>query len=342
MSTASPLLDVRDLTVRFPTADGVVQAVSGLSYTLRRGETLGIVGESGSGKSVSNLAIMGLLNRSQTEISGNVLFEGRELLSLQPRELRSIRGKDIAMIFQDPFACLHPMYRVGDQIAEAVTAHADVSQAEARRRAVEMLDAVGLPNARERARDYPHQFSGGMRQRAMIAMALVNNPSVLIADEPTTALDVTVQAQILELIDRVKREFDIGVILVTHDLGVVAETADTVLVMYAGRAAEHGQASEIFRAPQHPYTWGLLGSMPTIESRLASLVSIEGSPPSLINPPAGCAFHPRCPYTFTPCAVERPALLPFEDGHLDACHLTPEAKRREWAARKAARSGVAA
>ncbi len=341
-SRGAALLDVHDLTVRFPTPEGVVKAVSGLSYSVRRGETLGIVGESGSGKSVSNLAIMGLLNPKQAEVSGAVMFEGRDLIPLPPEELRSIRGKDIAMIFQDPFACLHPMYRVGDQIAEAVNAHFDVSRSEARRRAVEMLERVGLPNAPARARDYPHQFSGGMRQRAMIAMALVNNPSLLIADEPTTALDVTVQAQILELIDEVKRDFDIGVILVTHDLGVVSETADTVLVMYAGRAAEHGPAREIFRAPQHPYTWGLLGSMPTIEARLESLVAIEGAPPSLVNPPSGCAFHPRCRYEFEPCPVDRPNLLPLEGGHSDACHLSAAAKRREWAALRAARTRAVA
>ncbi|MGZ4257975.1 MAG: ABC transporter ATP-binding protein, partial [Gaiellaceae bacterium] len=279
MAEGRLLLDVRDLTVRFPTPDGVVQAVSDVSFTLRRGETLGIVGESGSGKSVSNLAIMGLLSRKRTQISGQVLFEGRDLLELPNEELRKVRGKDIAMVFQDPFACLHPMYRVGDQIAEAVRTHADVSRDAARARAIDLLDRVGIPHARQRARDYPHQFSGGMRQRAMIAMALVNNPSVLIADEPTTALDVTVQAQILELIESVKRDFDIGVILVTHDLGVVAETANSVMVMYAGRIMEYGPAEQIFNRPQHPYTWGLLDSRPSVEKRLSALVPIEGSPP---------------------------------------------------------------
>src|SRR6185437_3010431 len=229
---------------------------------------------------------------------GEILFHGRDLLSLKSDEIRGIRGKDVAMIFQDPFACLHPMYRVGKQIAEAVRAHDKVSKARAFERAVEVLDAVGIPNARQRAKDYPHQFSGGMRQRAMIAMALVHNPAVLIADEPTTALDVTVQAQILELIDKVKRDFDIGVILVTHDLGVVAETAQTVMVMYAGRAVEHGPARQVFDAPQHPYTWGLLESMPSVEAKVARLHAIEGSPPSVIHLPAGCAFHPRCPHRF--------------------------------------------
>jgi peptide/nickel transport system ATP-binding protein len=321
------LLDVRDLTVRFPTSDGVVQAVSNVTYTLSRGETLGVVGESGSGKSVSNLAIMGLLNRNRTNIAGEVNFGGRDLLTLPPNELRQIRGKDIAMIFQDPFACLHPMYRVGDQIAEAVLAHSNEGKDHARKRAIEMLSHVGIPNAKSRARDYPHQYSGGMRQRAMIAMALVHNPSILIADEPTTALDVTVQAQILELIEEVKREFDIGVILVTHDLGVVAETANSVMVMYAGRVMESGPAAEIFAQPQHPYTWGLLDSMPTIERRLTSLVPIEGSPPSLLNPPTGCPFHPRCPYAFAPCPVERPPLVaPVAEAHPDACHLPWEKK----------------
>jgi peptide/nickel transport system ATP-binding protein len=326
-SSGERLLEVRGLTVRFPTSDGIVQAVSDVSFSLSRGETLGIVGESGSGKSVSNLAIMGLLNRARTVISGEVEFKGRDLLTLPPDELRKVRGKEIAMVFQDPFACLHPMYRVGAQIAEAFSAHSDAGKNAAWNRAVELLDHVGIPNAKSRARDYPHQFSGGMRQRAMIAMALVHNPDILICDEPTTALDVTVQAQILELIEDVKREFDIGVILVTHDLGVVAETANSVMVMYAGRVMEYGPAAEIFRQPQHPYAWGLLDSMPTIERRLDALVPIEGSPPSLLAPPAGCPFHPRCPYRFEPCPTERPPLkVPADGAHLDACHLPYEKK----------------
>ncbi|MFL5952649.1 MAG: ABC transporter ATP-binding protein [Gaiellaceae bacterium] len=337
MSSERRLLDVRGLTVRFPTSDGVVQAVSDVSFTLSRGETLGVVGESGSGKSVSNLAIMGLLNRQRTTISGEVEFFGRNLLTLSQDELRKIRGKDIAMVFQDPFASLHPMYRVGSQIAEAVLAHEDVGKDKAFARAVEMLDRVGIPNAKSRARDYPHQFSGGMRQRAMIAMALVHNPDVLICDEPTTALDVTVQAQIIELIEDVKREFDIGVILVTHDLGVIAETANAVMVMYAGRIMEHGPAAEIFAQPQHPYTWGLLDSMPTIERRLEALVPIDGSPPS------GCPFHPRCRYRFEPCPVDRPPLVaPAPEAHPDACHLAWEDKVREGAKRSIARLGDAA
>jgi peptide/nickel transport system ATP-binding protein len=334
-SNGERLLEVGGLTVRFPTSDGIVQAVSDVSFTLSRGETLGIVGESGSGKSVSNLAIMGLLNRSRAVISGEVGFKGRDLLTLPPDELRKVRGKEIAMVFQDPFACLHPMYRVGAQIAEAFSAHSDAGKGAAWNRAVELLDHVGIPNAKSRARDYPHQFSGGMRQRAMIAMALVHNPDILICDEPTTALDVTVQAQILELIEDVKREFDIGVILVTHDLGVVAETANSVMVMYAGRVMEYGPAAEIFAQPQHPYAWGLLDSMPTIERRLDALVPIEGAPPSLLAPPAGCPFHPRCPYRFEPCATERPPLkAPAPDAHPDACHL-PYDKKVELGAQRA-------
>jgi oligopeptide/dipeptide ABC transporter ATP-binding protein len=335
------LLDVRDLTVVFPTHEGVVRAVSNLNYKLRRGETLGIVGESGSGKTVSSLALMGLHNRERTGIAGEAIFGGRNILTLSPREMRDLRGKDIAMIFQDPFACLHPMHRVGDQIAEAVLAHAKVSKDIAWRRAVDLLGSVGIPRAGERAKDFPHQFSGGMRQRAMIAMALVHNPSVLIADEPTTALDVTVQAQILELIDRVKKEFDIGVILITHDLGVIAETADTVLVMYAGREMEYAPARELFSAPQHPYTWGLLRSMPTIEVRLKQLVAIEGTPPSLVRIPSGCPFHPRCPYRFTPCDQELPKLLELPGGHLDRCHLPPDRKREIGAASVEERTAAA-
>jgi peptide/nickel transport system ATP-binding protein len=336
------LLEVRDLAVEFPTQDGIVHAVSGLTFSLRRGETLGIVGESGSGKSVTNLAILGLLNSKRSKVTGEILLHGKDLLKASPSELRDVRGKDVAMIFQDPFACLHPMYRVGSQIAEAVRAHLDVSKGKALERAIEVLDAVGIPNARQRAKDYPHQFSGGMRQRAMIAMALVHNPAVLIADEPTTALDVTVQAQILELIDKVKRDFDIGVILVTHDLGVVAETAQTVMVMYAGRAVEHGPARQVFDSPQHPYTWGLLESMPTVEAKVAQLHAIEGSPPSVIHLPPGCAFNPRCPHRFEPCTRIRPPLEPMEGGHDDACHLDPASKRRLWAEREAVRLGIGA
>jgi len=335
------LLEVRNLAVDFPTADGVVHAVDGLSFTVGRGETVGIVGESGSGKSVTNLAILGLLNRKTAQVSGEVLFKGRDLLTLSRPELRRIRGKEISMIFQDPFACLHPMYRVGDQIAEAVLAHDDVSAKAAFERSVELLSAVGIPNARARARDYPHQFSGGMRQRAMIAMALVNNPDLLVADEPTTALDVTVQAQILELIDRIKQEYDIGVILITHDLGVIAEVAQRVMVMYAGRAMELGPTRELGTRPQHPYTWGLLESIPRVESKVSRLSPIEGSPPSLIHVPPGCPFHPRCPHRFSLCDTERPEFRDRGGGHPDACHLSPDDKRRLWAERLDRRLQVA-
>jgi peptide/nickel transport system ATP-binding protein len=337
-----PLLEVRNLSVEFPTSDGVVHAVDELSFTVSRGETFGIVGESGSGKSVTNLAILGLHNRKRTNISGEIVFKGRDLLTAPTDELRRVRGKEIAMIFQDPFACLHPMYKVGDQIVEAIRVHSDVSRRAAKERVVEMLAAVGIPNPRGRFDDYPHQYSGGMRQRAMIAMAMIHHPDLLIADEPTTALDVTVQAQILELIDQVKKEFNCGVILITHDLGVIAEVADTVMVMYGGRSMETGTTSEVFAKPLHPYTWGLLESIPSAEQRGAKLLPIEGSPPSLIHVPPGCPFHPRCPHRFEPCDNERPEFRDRGGGHPEACHLTSEDKRRIWEERKARRAGVAA
>jgi peptide/nickel transport system ATP-binding protein len=342
MSSNEPLLQIRDLTVEFPTGDGVVHAVDGLTFDVRRGETFGIVGESGSGKSVMNLAILGLHNRKHARVSGQILFKGRDLLQATGDELRRIRGKEIAMIFQDPFACLHPMYQVGDQLVEAVKAHENVPKSVAETRAADLLGAVGIPNPRARMRDYPHQFSGGMRQRAMIAMAMINNPDLLIADEPTTALDVTVQAQILGLIDRVKREFDIGVILITHDLGVVAEVAQTVMVMYAGRAMELGSRQEVFSRPLHPYTWGLLESLPRVERKVSRLVPIEGSPPSLIFVPPGCPFHPRCPHRFGPCDSEQPALIDRGGGHAEACLLGAEDKKRLWAEREARFLGATA
>jgi peptide/nickel transport system ATP-binding protein len=338
---AEPLLEVRDLSVQVPTPDGVVKAVDGLSFSVHRGETFGIVGESGSGKSVTCLTALGLINRKAARVSGEVLFMGRDLLQLAGDELRDVRGKDLAMIFQDPFASLHPMYRVGDQLVEAIRVHEHMPKQKARERAIEILAAVGIPRPRERFRDYPHQYSGGMRQRAMIAMALLHNPDVLIADEPTTALDVTVQAQILELIDRVKRDFDIGVILITHDLGVIADVADTVMVMYAGRAMELGTRDEVFQRPLHPYAWGLLESIPQIEQRGTPLVPIEGSPPSLIHVPPGCPFHPRCPHRFEPCDKERPAFVDRGGGHPEACHLSAEDKKRLWVEREARRLKVA-
>src|SRR3989440_6065249 len=292
------LLSVRDLTVHFETEDGIVKAVDGVSYDVQRGRALGIVGESGSGKSVSSLTVMGLTRQKNARISGEVIFEGRDLLTASDSELRSIRGNDIAMIFQDPLSSLHPYYKVGWQLIEAIRVHnPGTSKQAARQRAIELLDMVDIPEPQERVDAYPHEFSGGMRQRAMIAMALANDPKLLIADEPTTALDVTVQAQILELIRRLQRELDTAVVMVTHDLGVIAETVDEVAVMYAGRIVEHAPTATIFNAPEHPYTWGLIGSIPRLDTaRDVPLVPIPGRPPSLINLPGGCAFHPRCPY----------------------------------------------
>ncbi len=329
-----PLLEVRDLHVHFPTPDGIVKAVDGLTFSVHRGETFGIVGESGSGKSVTCLTALGLINRKSAIVSGEVLFKGLDLISLPPERLPSIRGKDLAMIFQDPFASLHPMYRVGDQLVEAVQVHEDMSKSAARERVVDMLSQVGIPNPRERFRDYPHQYSGGMRQRAMIAMALLHNPDILIADEPTTALDVTVQAQILELIAHIKNEFNIGVILITHDLSVIADVAQTVMVMYAGRASELAAKDELFDRPLHPYTWGLLESIPEVSQKGSRLLAIEGSPPSLISPPSGCSFHPRCPHRFSPCDVDEPEFKDRGGGHKESCHLSIEDKRRIWVERE--------
>ena len=331
----TPLLEVKDLHVSFVTDDGVVKAVDGVSYSVERGQALGIVGESGSGKSVSSLTVMGLTRFSGAEISGQVLFEGRDLLALDDEEMRQIRGNDIAMIFQDPLSSLHPFYRVGDQLVEAVRAHNHVSRAAALDRAVEMLDLVGIPEPRKRVDAYPHEFSGGMRQRAMIAMALSNEPKLLIADEPTTALDVTVQAQILELIQRLQQELSTAVVVITHDLGVVAEMAHDIAVMYAGRIVEHAPKDTIFAAPQHPYTWGLLTSIPRLDrDRHAELVPISGRPPSLINLPTGCSFHPRCPYVREAHKRVDPPLepVPGDPRHRVACLLAPEVRSSLWAA----------
>ncbi|MEZ5099371.1 MAG: ABC transporter ATP-binding protein [Thermoleophilia bacterium] len=330
-AAAERLLEVRDLSVRFSTPDGPLQAVDRLSFDLDRGETLGIVGESGSGKTVACLALLGLLPDG-AEVSGSARLGDDDLLALRGRALRRVRGRRVAMVFQDPFSCLHPLLRVGDQLAEAVRAHERASRREAHERAIEALAAVGVPSPRERARDYPHQWSGGMRQRAMIAMALLHRPDVLLADEPTTALDVTVQAQILELFEQVKREFSIGIVLVTHDLGVVAEAAQRVLVLYAGRAAEQGTAEQVLGAPRHPYTWGLLGALPR-EDGGGRLQAIEGAPPSLVGLPPGCAFAPRCAHRLDACVERTPALDDAPDGHAAACHL-PEGVR---AAARAAR-----
>jgi peptide/nickel transport system ATP-binding protein len=330
---AAPLLEVVDLRVHFETDDGLVKAVDGISYTVDRGQTLGIVGESGSGKSVSSLTVMGLTRARNARISGTVRFDGEDLLTASDDEMRSIRGDDVAMIFQDPLSSLHPFYKVGNQIAEAVRAHREVSKAQAWDRAVEMLGLVGIPEPRRRADSYPHEFSGGMRQRAMIAMALANDPKLLIADEPTTALDVTVQAQILELIERLQSEFDTAVVVITHDLGVVAEMADEIAVMYAGRIVEKANADTIFSAPEHPYTWGLLSSIPRLDTpRGEELVPISGRPPSLINLPGGCSFHPRCPYVREAHKRVDPTLdaVPGDPDHQVACLLAPEVRRQLW------------
>jgi peptide/nickel transport system ATP-binding protein len=333
------LLEVKDLRVHFPTADGLVKAVDGISFSIRPGETLGVVGESGSGKSVSFLTVMGLITERQARIEGEVLFRGYNLLTLPAEDMRHIRGKEMGMVFQDPMTSLHPMYRIGYQIAEAVLAHEKTTKKAAAKRAVEMLGHVGIPKPEEAARRYPHQFSGGMRQRAMIAMALVLNPALLIADEPTTALDVTVQAQILDLIDRLRTEFNAAVAIITHDLGVVAEHCDTIQVMYAGKIAETSPGRDLFYGSRHPYTWGLLQSIPRLDADENERLSpITGLPPSLIHVPPGCAFHPRCPYALDVCRTETPMLESIGPSHLSACHLSSLEKERIFNEKVASRS----
>ena len=337
-----PLLEVRDLAVKFTTDDGVVRAVDGVSYSVDPGRSLGIVGESGSGKSVTNLTVLGLTRASNATFSGEVLFEGRDLLAMPEDEIRKIRGEEIAMIFQDPLSSLHPFYRVGDQLIEAVRAHHKVSKSAARDKAVEMLQLVGIPEPRSRVDSYPHEFSGGMRQRAMIAMALINEPKLLIADEPTTALDVTVQAQILELIERLQAETGTAVILITHDLGVVAEVTDEIAVMYAGRIVERAPTRELFASPQHPYTWGLLRSIPRMDApRDEELVPIEGRPPSLITRPTGCAFHPRCPFVQESHKRIDPKLEPVRGQDRPRRRLPPAARDANRAVGAAARRRAA-
>ena len=329
---ADVLLEVRDLRVQFPTPDGLVKAVDGVSFRIARGESLGVVGESGSGKSVTFLTIMGLITRKEARIEGEVIFRGQNVLEWPQDEMRLVRGKGMAMVFQDPMTSLHPFYRVGDQIAEAILAHEKVSRQAVRARAVEMLRKVGIPRPDARARQYPHEFSGGMRQRAMIAMALSLNPDLLIADEPTTALDVTVQAQILDLIDRLKEEFHTAVVIITHDLGVVAEHCEEIMVMYAGKAAEYGTRQDIYYDALHPYTWGLLRSISRIDRpRTERLRPIAGQPPSLIFVPSGCSFHPRCPYVMDVCRVTVPELLAADGKHASACHLPLSEKKRIFA-----------
>ncbi|HEX8752316.1 MAG TPA: ABC transporter ATP-binding protein [Solirubrobacterales bacterium] len=329
--SAGALLSVSDLRVGFATEGGLLQAVDRVSFELRQGEVLAIVGESGSGKSVTAQTIMGLTRSKNSRIEGSVKLDGEELTEAGDAELRRVRGDRIAMIFQDPMTSFNPVYRIGRQIVEAIRAHrGDVGKEEARARAIELLDSVGIPNAEQRVDAYPHEFSGGMRQRAMIAMALALEPEVLIADEPTTALDVTIQAQILQLLERLNRERGLATILITHDLGVVAEVADRVLVMYAGKVVEEGTLDEIFYDPQHPYTWGLMGSLTRLDRpRPHRLPQIGGSPPSLLDLPEGCSFRPRCPHEFSKCR-QLPALearLSDAPAHRDRCWLTPEEKR---------------
>jgi peptide/nickel transport system ATP-binding protein len=330
------LLEVQDLRVHFRTQDGLVKAVDGVSYSLERGRTLGIVGESGSGKSVTSLAVMGLHHGSSAQISGHIRLDGEELVGAPPARVRELRGDKMAMIFQDPLSSLHPYFSVGSQIVEAYRVHhPEATKKQARQRAVDMLGRVGIPEPSARVDDYPHQFSGGMRQRVMIAMSLCNDPELLIADEPTTALDVTVQAQILDLIHDLQSEFGSAVVMITHDLGVVAELSDDILVMYAGRVAEYGSAADIFGHPGHPYTWGLLASMPRMDrERLTRLVPIPGTPPSLIRVPSGCPFHPRCRYGHLNggrSETEVPELRATEEtGHLVACHLTAAERTKQW------------
>jgi peptide/nickel transport system ATP-binding protein len=327
-------LQVRDLRVAFPTDDGLVRAVDGLSFSLERGRTLGIVGESGSGKSVTSLAILGLHNRRNARVSGEIWLDGTELVGAPVDDVRALRGKKMAMIFQDPLSAMHPYYTVGAQIIEAYRVHNKVSKDVARKHAVDMLGRVGIPQPARRVDDYPHQFSGGMRQRAMIAMALSCDPELLIADEPTTALDVTVQAQILDLMRGLQEEFNSALIIITHDLGVVAELADDILVMYAGRCAEYAPATDLFERPEHPYTWGLLGSMPRLDrARTKRLLPIRGTPPSMIHLPAGCAFHPRCAYAARNAGASEtvvPELVESAPRHLVACHLPVELRRGLW------------
>ncbi|MEV4460669.1 ABC transporter ATP-binding protein [Microbispora sp. NPDC049633] len=327
-------LELKDLRIHFPTDDGLVKSVDGLSFTLERGKTLGIVGESGSGKSVTSLGILGLHKGGRARISGEIWLDGEELVGASQEHVRTLRGKKMAMIFQDPLSAMHPFYSVGNQIIEAYRIHNDVSKKVARKHAIDMLGRVGIPQPERRVDSYPHEFSGGMRQRAMIAMALSCDPELLIADEPTTALDVTVQAQILDLMRDLQRDFNAALIVITHDLGVVAELSDDILVMYGGKCVEYGTSEDIFERPEHPYTWGLLGSMPRLDREPTErLLPIKGSPPSLINVPSGCAFHPRCAFeerTAGRAKTEVPELLETEGGHLVRCHLTRERRRAIW------------
>jgi len=324
---SNQILSVENLSVSFKTEDGIVRAVSGLSYSVSAGKTLAVVGESGSGKSVSSLAVMGLLSGSKVNITGEVHFDGKQLIGASPEEVRALRGEDMAMIFQDPLSALHPFYRISAQLIEAVQVHRNLSNDEAEKLAGKMLDRVGIPSVDRVLRAYPHELSGGMRQRVMIAMALINEPKLLIADEPTTALDVTVQAQILELLRNLQNDFNTAIVLITHDLGVVADMSDEVIVMYGGSAVEHAPVRELFYSPQMPYTWGLLDSIPQISGTDDRLEPIPGSPPSLINVPAGCVFAPRCIHKSEVgerCSTEYPELLSVGVDHQARCHLSTQ------------------
>ncbi len=328
LDPGSPLLEVRNLTVEFKTDDGIVHAVDDVTFTVKPNETLGIVGESGSGKSVTSMAILGLLPKS-ANISGEVLFRGENILGKPEKDLQALRGSSIAMIFQDALAALNPVFKVGNQIAEAILVHQDLPDKEVKERVVELLEIVGIPNPSDRAENYPHEFSGGMRQRAMIAMSIANDPDLLIADEPTTALDVTIQAQVLDVLERIQDRTSSSIMLITHDLGVVAGVADRVLVMYAGRQVELGDVDQIFYEPRHPYTVGLLASLPRLDRRAdktSRLHRIVGQPPSMIILPPGCAFHPRCPRGEVPgiCDHERPELREAGADHLSACHFAED------------------
>jgi peptide/nickel transport system ATP-binding protein len=327
-TTDEPFLRVRDLEVEFTTEDGKIKAVDRISYDVRPGQTLAIVGESGSGKSVSSLAVMGLLNRKTTAITGEVWLDGEELIAATDDRVRELRGEKMAMIFQDPLSSLHPFYKIGKQLVEAVQVHQQVDKTTARARAKEMLDRVGIPDAEKRLEAYPHEMSGGMRQRVMIAMALVNDPKMIIADEPTTALDVTVQAQIIDLLRDLQDDLGTAIVLITHDLGVVADMADDVLVMYGGRAVEQAEHRALFYRPQMPYTWGLLSSVPRTDVDSERLMPIPGNPPSLLNLPKGCVFRPRCTFSAEApeglCDTVRPDLTESEPGHLARCHIPTE------------------
>jgi peptide/nickel transport system ATP-binding protein len=333
-----PALEVSDLATTFRTDDGFVKAVSGVSFSLEQGGTLGVVGESGSGKSVTFLTVMGLVDPRSAQVTGSVLLNGKEIIGASQGHLRRIRGATIGMIFQDPMTSLNPVKTIGWQLEEAVLIHQDVTRKEARRRAVDILKEVEIPRADQRADDYPHQFSGGMRQRVMIAMALINNPQILIADEPTTALDVTTQAQILRLMKRLQAEHEMGIVMITHDLGVVAELSDDVIVMYGGKVVEHAKVNDLFANPEMPYTWGLLGSLPRLNTEGRRLEQIPGQPPSLLNPPRGCPFNPRCEFVMDVCRTELPELRlsAHGDQHGFRCYLDDDARARIWSAKRAA------